>query len=267
MLFTHKIDRQRFDRSLALIASGSMSHVFRTFDTKIEAIVALKMPAATSEARIALAKEARALNRIKHPNVIRLIESGILKGYMHGIRCAIMEYLEGDTLKTILETRRTMPWDSVEHPAKPVILKLCSALAAVHEAGFVHRDIKPSNVFLTRAGPKLFDFGVSTHLKLRFREVVFEAGNGYYAAPETSNERSIRKADHRSDIYSLGILLYRMVSGLRPARPEFPRETGPIYLSLLKPSGLAAVVTRATAEEPGKRFQTMVEMAEALGSL
>jgi eukaryotic-like serine/threonine-protein kinase len=264
MWLTRKINDQRFDGQLTQIGSGSMSNVFKAFDTKTHGIVALKMASGNTEARTALVKEVLALSKVTHPNVVRLIDNGILVGRRFtGIHCAIMEYVEGDTLKAFLETRRMMGWDS----AKPIILELCSALAAVHGAGFAHRDIKPSNIFLTAEHAKLFDFGVSSSINSAFGEVVFKPGNGYYAAPETFDSRTSRKADHRTDIYSMGVLIYRMVTGIKPVHPEFPTERGPIYISLLKTPGLAAVVGRAAAENPRDRFQTMKEMEAALGSL
>jgi serine/threonine-protein kinase len=220
-------------------------------------------------------REARATSELTGQHVVRVHDVGRLES---GAPYMVMEYLSGIDLKEELGRRGPMPWAE----AVDFVLQACEGLAEAHARGIVHRDIKPSNLFLTRhpdGSPliKVLDFGISKvegaefdHSLTATTEVI---GSPQYMSPE--QVRAARMVDARTDIWSLGVLLYELVSDEAPfsaetlsaisamivADPPVPLST---YCRDL-PSGFEAVVMRCLEKDRDRRFHSVAELAAALG--
>ncbi len=262
-----------------VLGSGGMGVVVAARHLELDERVAIKflLPEALSNPEVVarFAREARAAVRIKNEHVARITDVGRLES---GVPYIIMEYLEGSDLQSLLEKRGALPLDQ----ALDFILQACEAIAAAHALGIVHRDLKPANLFLVRLGDgsssiKVLDFGISkisamsepapaiTHTQTLL-------GSPLYMPPEQM--RSARNADARSDIWSLGILLYELVAGKPPFSGSTVAEVltqvldaAPPNLSTRVPSvppALAAVVERCLQKDPARRFADVAELANAL---
>lgn len=192
------------------LGKGGMGVVYKAEDTKLKRTVALKFlpPELTAdpEAKKRIIKEAQVTAALQHPNIAIIYDFIESKDET----VIVMEYLEGETLAQKIKLQKAnlkqiMDW----------MIGISSGLAAAHEKGITHRDIKPENIMITRSGvPKIMDFGVA---KLRGTPTLTEAGSRIgtldYAAPETVMGS---KSDHRSDIFSLGVVFYELLTGQRP---------------------------------------------------
>jgi serine/threonine-protein kinase len=244
----------------SLLGSGAFGEVFRAHDPRLGRDVALKLLRETGAAEEAVA-EGRLLAKVRHPGVVTVYGADHIAG-----RTGLwMELIEGRTLEELL--RRSGPWD-----AKAAALagaELCAALAAVHAAALVHRDVKAQNV-MREAGGRivLMDFGVGRRLPDAGGR---PAGTPLYMAPEVLAGAA---ATTRSDLYSMGVLLYHLVTGGHPvAAPDIEglkkahaerdrrllRDARPAL-----PDAFVRVVERALQPEPERRFATAGEMEQAL---
>lgn len=191
----------------------------------------------------------------------------------------VMEYLEGEDLARILIRERTLEiWRAAD-----LVIQSCYALAEIHSRGIVHRDIKPENIFITRLPSgsewvKLLDFGVAKFKEtndLRTEPLTCAGctlGTPHYMSPE--QVRASPDIDHRTDIYSMGVVLYEVLTGRRPYVGEDigevmdrVRQGGPVQPRYLRPevsNALEDVVLRAMASNPDERFQDMFELASSL---
>ena len=263
---------------VSLLGAGGMGEVYRARDTELERDVAVKvLPDAASGDPAWLERfrrEARALSRLSHPNILEIFDAGS----DDGIRYVVTELLEGRTLR-----------DHLEHGRLPIRKAVAIAdaisrgLGAAHAQGVVHRDVKPENVLLTLDGRvKVLDFGIaSLHepepaaIDVTEAQTVTSAGTllgtiGYMAPEQVRGEA----ADARSDVFALGCVLYEMLTGRRaferatPAATlaaimhEEPEPPGALVPDL--PSSLARVVMRCLEKEPGERFQSAADVAFAL---
>ena len=267
----------------ARIGSGGFGTVFRGTHLELGRGVALKVfrPSPGNATDLGLERfraEGSTACRVDHPNVVEVLDSGISE---RGIAYLVMELLEGHTLADELEREGPLPLGRALEIAIPV----CRALAEASAKSIIHRDIKPSNVFLHRARGvevvKVVDFGIAKLLgeapdeppakELTMSGVI--VGSPTYMSPE----RVLGNAyDHRSDVYSVGIMLYQMLSGRLPLESSTARMPmglrhlvdDPIDLRQLVPSlpaGLESVVMTAMARKPEAR-PSAAELAYALGS-
>ena len=252
----------------ALLGHGGMGTVRDAVDRRLGRSVAVKILRADlaeqPRARRRFETEAHAAARLAHPNVVTVFDSG----EDDGIPFLVMERLPGRTLADELAAG-PLPLER----ARAVVREVLSALAAAHAAGIIHRDIKPGNVLLTEDGHvKVSDFGIAKTVddldQTQTAELVATPG---YLAPERLAGEA---ASQRSDLYSVGVLLYEALSGRRP----FERDT-PLAMMLAVERGEAvplrshrpalspdvvAVVERAMSVDPKDRFDSAVEMAAAL---
>ena len=208
-------------------------------------------------------QEARAIARLAHPHIVTIHDFGEDKGFTY----IVMEHLTGGTLAGRMGEK--FPLDDAIRYISP----LAEALDYAHDQGIVHRDIKPANVLLDDQGsPKLSDFGIARILEGRQLTAPDSVpGTPEYMAPEQALGRS---ADHRSDNYALGIIVYQMVLGQTPFRGDTPTTTlmAHIHQAVPRPSvldpetdpRLEPILLKALAKNPDDRFQTAGDLAQAL---
>jgi serine/threonine-protein kinase len=221
--------------------------------------------------------EARAVNDIHHQNIVDIIDFGKVVGDTGGeIAYIIMEFLDGESLSSRLRSVGLRIPEVVE-----VMQQCCGALAASHAKGIVHRDLKPDNIYLCPRGPtrnfvKLLDFGIAKLTQdgdMRQTRTGMVMGTPYYMSPEQCEGK--RNIDHRSDVYSLGVVMYELLTGTVPFLGEGFGEiivaqitrppTPPRQLRPNIPEEIEAVCLKALQKSPAARFQTMDEFSAALG--
>ncbi|MBI5446605.1 MAG: serine/threonine protein kinase, partial [Deltaproteobacteria bacterium] len=265
---------------LAPLGAGGMGEVWRARDTRLGRDVAVKvLPDHLASDKKALSRfeaEAKAVAALSHPNILALFDVG----EANGIRYAVTELLDGETLRALVG-RGAVPVKR----ALEIAHEIAEGLAAAHEKGIVHRDVKPENVFLTRDGhAKVLDFGLARH-ETTFRDptdthsptvsALTEAGavlgTVAYMSPEQASGKPV---DHRSDQFSLGVVLYEMLAGKRPFVGETAAETlvaiireEPELLEAVGPQVPAPVrwlVQRLLEKDPHSRYDTTRDLARDL---
>jgi eukaryotic-like serine/threonine-protein kinase len=222
------------------LGEGGMGEVFRAVDTRLGRAVAIKTTRIQFSARFE--REARAISSLNHPNICTLHDVG--PDYL------VMELVEGETIASRLK-RGPLPVKTALLYASQIL----AALAEAHGKGIVHRDLKPGNIMLAKSGVKVLDFGLA---KSGRDETVTAShmvmGTPGYMAPE---QREGKPADERSDIYSFGCVLYEMLTGSRitSQRKRIPSRR------------LERIVSRCLEEDPGRRWQSVVELERELGGV
>lgn len=279
---------------LSAIGAGGMGEVYKARDSRLGRTVAVKiLPpalAAEPERRSRFEREVRAIAALSHPHICAIFDVGRAAPSLPGgvaaqpIDYFVMELLEGETLADRLERQERLPLDA----ALRIATELCEALDKAHHAGIVHRDVKPGNVMLTKSGAKLLDFGVAKQhsagpipVGADQTETAGTAGTAtaagsivgsvHYMAPEQVEGGTV---DGRTDVWSLGALLYEMVTGMRPFTGESAARVmsailteQPPSLSVRQPVApalLEHVVTLALAKNPDDRWQSIADMGHAL---
>jgi eukaryotic-like serine/threonine-protein kinase len=268
---------------LSPLGAGGMGEVYRARDTRLDRQVALKVLspqlADSPEALTRFEREAKAVAALSHSNIVALYDFGQSEGALY----AVTELLEGETLRARLVEGALPLRKAIEYA-----VQIAQGLSAAHGKGIVHRDLKPENIFLTNAGPaKILDFGLARQSSLappdedthsptlaRATDPGTVLGTVGYMSPEQVRGRL---ADHRSDIFSFGCVLYEMVSGRRAFQGQSPAETmaaiareDPPELSELVPGlapGLERVVRHCLEKNPEDRFQSTRDLAFDLLSL
>ena len=267
--------RYRLKREIARGGAGAVfeaEHLYTTRPVAIKLLIAEQVEALESRQRLLL--EARALSVARHPGIVQGLDAGETED---GTPYLVMELLEGRTLEGILAVRRSIGVADAVY----IGLQLCDALAAAHERGILHRDIKPSNVFISRteAGrevAKVFDFGIARfpeqNQKITQQGAVL--GTPEYMAPEQLLARE--DVDARVDIYALGISLYEALTGTVPFEGNFGEVllkvcTQPVPSLVARcphvPIELERAIEVALAREPGERYASMRDFAEALSKV
>jgi serine/threonine protein kinase len=238
---------------LELIGHGGMGAVYRARQPHLERTVALKvLPkslAATPEFTERFTREARMLARLAHPNIVGIFDFGESGGYHY----LLMEYVDGVNLRQAMKAGRFSP-----SQALAVVPEICEALQFAHDEGVLHRDIKPENILLdTKGRIKIADFGIAKLLVDTARGITLTQGvapgTPQYMAPEQFEQPAT--VDHRADIYSLGVVLYEMLTGELPigrfAAPSAKAGVG---------SEVDEVVFRALEKERDRRQQSAAEV-------
>src|SRR6478752_7279831 len=268
----------------SLIGVGGMGEVYLARDERLGRKAALKFlphSLTTDEAQLSRFKnEARTASALNHPNILTVYEIGA-EG---NVQFIATEFIEGVTIRASLACGRMNP-----HRAVEIAMQVASALAAAHDAGVVHRDIKPENIMLRPDGyVKVLDFGIAKLTEQRpsldYYEVgttaVLETrpglvlGTGQYMSPEQARGQNV---DARSDIWSLGVVLYEMVGGSPPFRGETPSDCIASILTAEPPplSGvlsdvplkLESILQKALRKNSDERYQTIKEMLADLRNL
>ncbi len=252
-LARHRVTGRRV--ALKLVAPGDLEHLSHR---------------ARGAVQRRLLREARAVSTIRHPNVVEFVDSGLIGGSVF----IVMEHLDGCSLADALEVDAVLPWPEVA----AIGAMIASGVAAAHAAGIIHRDLKPGNVMLVPREPrviaKVFDFGIAKLLESAHGLTLpgTAMGTPRYMSPEQCRGDEL---DHRTDIYSLGVLLYRALAGRCPFEATEEGEllrmheeavVPPLAVANLPP-GFAQIVLRCLAKAPDARFGSMHEVAVALEGL
>lgn len=249
---------------LEFIGAGGMGVVYKARDLKLDRIVALKcLPAhlvSQNEAKQRFIQEARAAARLDHPNICTVFE---IDETLDGLLFIAMAFVEGDTLKQKIQ-RGPLPVHEVVHLAT----QIGDGLKLAHAHGVIHRDVKPANVIVTPNGKAiLLDFGIARVAGTTLTRTGQALGTVSYVAPERVRGG---KVDHRADLWSLGVMIYEMLTGLKPF--DGPNDIAVLHalqtvepdpVRVLRPEtpeSLARVVSKALQKDPTLRYQN----AEAL---
>lgn len=265
-------------RIIEVLGAGGMGKVYRAHDTRLDRDVAIKVlrpaDAADAKARHRLVREARTASQLNHPHICTIHEVGEADGLVY----MAMECVEGRPLD-VLAKPVGLPMDAMVRYGT----QIADALAYAHEQGVVHRDLKLANVVVTADGRvKVLDFGIATRVPTASHDETSELpatltehgvipGTLNYMAPEVLRGAA---ADPRSDIWSLGVMLYEMASGARPFRGATEMEVAAAILHQPAeplpdrvPKSLAAVIERCLAKEPGQRYRQAGEVRAALEAI
>jgi serine/threonine protein kinase len=272
-------------RILSELGRGAMSVVYLGRDERLKRYVAIKMlnkehHARSSQQGSRLLREARAISQINHPNIATIYDYGETDD---GQSFIVMEYVEGETLGEVLKRKTLSVSRSVE-----IVASVAAALLEAHSKGIIHRDIKPSNIIINKRGEvKVLDFGLAKHIEgfspaelsatmqgsaeTQTREGIV-VGTPLYLSPEQALGDTI---DQRTDIFSLGSVLYECLTGRHPFQAPSVIEIcakilrdeplPPSQLNSDVSSALDEITFKALAKDPQKRYQTAKELREALG--
>jgi len=252
---------------LRLVGSGGSATVYRATELRHDRPVALKIldVQAQGSQRRAFEREVEAIARIEpHPHIITLLGSGVTPA---GHPYLVFPFYDRGTFAEWIDERGPLTWST----ALDVAIKTCSALETVHRAGLIHRDVKPANVFIgvSAAHPVLGDFGITTAIEGIPTRTVRQAVTVGYTAPEILHDKP---ATTVSDIYSLGMTIFRLIQGLHAHYAETPaavmrnvlNQSDAPHLSAGVPPALDVAVTQALAEVAHERPQTALALARSL---
>jgi serine/threonine protein kinase len=243
---------------LELLGRGGMGAVYKARQPLLDRFVAVKILPPESGKTPAFAerfaREAKALARLNHPNIVAVYDSGNVDGLYY----FIMEFVDGVNLRQMIRSKQLTPQDALK-----LVPQICDALQYAHDEGVVHRDIKPENVLVDKKGRvKIADFGLvkllgSARTDLSLTGPWQVMGTLHYMAPEQM-ERP-KDVDHRADIYALGVMFYEMLTGELPlGRFDPPSQRARVD------SRLDEVVLKTLAREPDRRYQSVSEIKTAV---
>ena len=248
-----------------IIGVGGMAYVYKAYDTIDDRIVAVKILKeeflANEEFTRRFKNESKAIAILSHPNIVRVYDVS----FGERLQYIVMEYIDGITLKEYIDQQKDIPWKEAVH----FTVQILRALQHAHDKGIIHRDIKPQNIMLLADGTiKVTDFGIAQFSRNDIRTDNERAiGSVHYISPE---QASGGITDEKADIYSVGVMLYEMLTGRLPfdadnavsvaimqmqQTPEKPRDINPAI-----PEGLEEITLKAMQKDPTKRYQSAAEM-------
>lgn len=250
---------------LELIGVGGMADIYRARDIQEDRIVAVKILkteyAGSEEFLRRFRNESKAIALLSHPNIVKIYDVG----FTDKVQFIVMEYVDGITLSDYIEQQGVLKWRDAVH----FTVQTLKALQHAHDRGIVHRDIKSSNIMLLRDGTiKVMDFGIARFNRENNKTMSEKTiGSVHYISPEQARGDM---TDERSDIYSVGVALYEMLTGKKPFDGDTPvaialmhMQTDPKKPSEVNetiPEGLEQIVLKAMQKEPNARYQTALEM-------
>ncbi|MCQ2464337.1 MAG: Stk1 family PASTA domain-containing Ser/Thr kinase [Oscillospiraceae bacterium] len=247
------------------IGVGGMADVYRAYDSVQGRDVAVKILkneyTKNDEFLQRFKNESKAVSMLSHPNIVKVIDVG----FNEEVRYIVMEYIDGITLKEYMESQQKLEWKEASH----FIIQILRALGLAHNKGIIHRDIKPQNIMMFEDGTiKVMDFGIAKFTyELGITATAQTIGSVHYISPE---QACGKQTDGSSDIYSVGILLYEMLTGKKPFDtenplsvalmqmndiPEMPRSINPEISA-----GQEEIILRAIEKDPADRYHTAQEM-------
>jgi CHASE2 domain-containing sensor protein/predicted Ser/Thr protein kinase len=257
---------------LGLIGKGGMGTVYKGLDPVLDRLVALKTirldftvsAEQVSELKERLVREAKAAGKLSHPNIVTIYDVG----QQEGLQYIAMEYLSGSTLESFLKKKKELNYRIV---AK-IIMQVCAALNYAHQKGIVHRDIKPANIMLLEDfAVKVMDFGIARLATSSFTQSNVTLGTPHYISPE---QLEGKPADKRSDIFSLGVVIYELLTGEKPFTGESISSLMYNILNNIPPLPSALdektplvfdrIVSKAMAKNPDERYQEAEEIEKTL---
>ena len=256
-----------------LVGTGGMSSVYKAHDRLLERNVALKVlhehHTADGDYVERFRREARAVAQLSHPNIVTVID----RGEQDGRQFIVFEYCDGENLKSLIEREAPLP----ERQAIELVQQIARALGFAHANGLIHRDVKPQNVLLDGDGQaKVTDFGIARSVDVHgtLTQTGTVMGTSDYISPEQARGAH---ADEQSDVYSLGAVLYELLTGEVPFRGDNFVAVAMQHINQAPPSvrevrpdvspRLDAVIARAMAKEPRRRFESMDELCAELNAV
>lgn len=249
----------------ALVGMGGMSNVYRAFDIIDQRQVAVKILRdeylGNTEFLRRFKNESKAIAVLSHPNIVRVYDVSFT-GRVHSI---VMEYIDGITLKEYMEQQGALDYKEAVHFTLQILL----ALEHAHDKGIVHRDIKPQNIMLLKNGAiKVTDFGIARFARSEVKTLTDRAiGSVHYISPEQAMGDN---TDEKSDIYSVGVMLFEMLTGKLPFEADSPvsvaikqihsQAVRPTSINPSIPRGLEDITVRAMQKDAASRYQSATEM-------
>ena len=262
-----KVDN-RYD-VISLIGVGGMSNVYKAIDTLTGETVAIKFLKheffENEELVRRFKNESKAISLLDNPNIIKVIDVNINDNEKY----IVVEYIDGITLKEYIDNRKVLTWQETVSFTGTIL----SAISHAHDNGIIHRDLKPHNIMLLRDGTlKIMDFGIARLSTANQKTVTDKAiGSVHYISPEQVRGKN---SDGRSDIYSIGIMMYEMLTGVLPFVSDSAvsvamkqvQETAkkPTEIVDTIPAGLEQIVLKAIEKQPSFRYQSAQEMLKDL---
>jgi serine/threonine protein kinase len=260
-------------RIVAKLGQGGMAEVYKAYQPGLDRYVAIKVMHShmidDQDFLTRFEREAHAIGRLRHPNIVQALDFD----REVNIYFMAMEYIGGPTLKEEFRARKAMGKPFALAEVARIYTALCSAIDYAHTRGMVHRDLKPANVMINQEGQiVLTDFGIARILDAtQHTRTGAMAGTPSYMSPEQGQGK---KVDSRSDIYSLGVMLYELVTGSIPYDADTPIAVVmkhineplplPTRLNPNLPVAVEQVILKAMAKQPEDRYQTAYELAQAL---
>lgn len=248
-----------------LIGMGGMANVYKAFDNIEQRTVAVKILrdeySGNEEFLRRFKNESKAIAVLSHPNIVRVYDVSFT-GKVHSI---VMEYIDGITLKDYIERQSALTWKEAVH----FTLQILRALQHAHDKGIVHRDIKPHNIMLLQNGTiKVTDFGIARFARSEVQTMTDRAiGSVHYISPEQAMGES---TDEKSDIYSVGVMLFEMLTGRLPFEADSAVSVAikqiqseavrPTSINPSIPEGLEDITLRAMQKDAYRRYQSAAEM-------
>jgi eukaryotic-like serine/threonine-protein kinase len=253
------------------LGSGAMGTVFRAKHKKTGQRVAFKLMSlalgTNDNAKKRFKREVDIIKQLDHPNIVKYINSG----HYHKSPFILMEFIEGESLDHILHRRGRLPWEEVANLG----IDLCAALQHAHDRGIIHRDLKPSNLMILKDGTvKLTDFGIAKDADVTALTAANSTvGTAAYMSPEQC--RGLRDITHKTDLYSMGIMFFELLTGRKPFTGETPMEVflqhanktdykRPAEIVMEVPIWFNTLVDQLMEKEPAKRPLSAKAVAESL---